>query len=134
MLYLYVKDIHVSSLIIIIPSLQKHSTLPPEDNISPFSDNESPLPSVSEEEVARAIMTVSNVSEGGPDGLRPYHRKDLTEPSAGNGVKSLLIVLSLFSSLVIQGKKVPTFICQEQKLQFNVPDSTFTLYHRTCYF
>ena len=37
------------------------------------------------------------------------HLKDLTGPSAGNGGKSLLTALSLFSSLVIQGK-VPTTI------------------------
>ena len=92
--------------------LQKHPAPPPDNCIPPLPDNESTLLTISEEEVARsrAIRSFPNGSAGGPDGLRPQHlKKDLTGPSAGNGGKSLLTALSLFSSLVIQGK-VPTYI------------------------
>ena len=59
--------------------------------------------------MARAIRSFPNGFAGGPDGIRPQYLKDLTGSSAGNGGKSLLTALSLFSSLVIQGK-VPTSI------------------------
>jgi len=62
---------------------------------------------VSEEVVAKAILSFPNGSAGGPDGLRPQHLKDLTSASAERGGMELLRALTTFTNLVQKGNTPP---------------------------
>ena len=82
----------------------KHPPPHPDSFIPPLpQDPVAPTLSVSIDEVAKAIRSLPNGSAGGPDGLRPQHLKDLTDPSSEGGGHALLSALASFLSLVLSG-------------------------------
>ena len=62
---------------------------------------------VSPEEVARAIRSFPCGSEGGPDGLRPQHLKDMIGSEEEGGGSQLLRALTSFTNLILEGKASP---------------------------
>ena len=75
----------------------------PESAIPSPRDCSDLVLSVSAEDVAVAIRSFLNGSAGGPDGLRPEHLKDMTNPSCTKA-SPLLTALASFSTLVFEGK------------------------------
>ena len=59
---------------------------------------------VTEDKIAKAIYSFPSSSAGGPDGLRPWHLKDLTGPFAIGGGLALLAALAHFVKHVLKGK------------------------------
>ena len=58
---------------------------------------------VSEDQVAKAILSFPCGSAGGPDGLRPQHLKDMIGNSAQGGGPVLLQSLTSFVNHVLRG-------------------------------
>ena len=81
----------------------KHPFPHPDTQIPPLEEGFTLPTPVSEEVVAKTILSFPNGSAGGPDGLRPHHLKDLTSASAERGGKELLRALATFVNLVLKG-------------------------------
>ena len=84
---------------------QKHPHPHPASSIIPLPETTGLPPiTVSEEEIIHAIRSFPNDSAGGPDGLRPQHLKDMTDPITNGGAQALISALSRFVTVVLQGK------------------------------
>ena len=83
----------------------KHPAPHPDTNFPlPPKENEPQPPiAVTEQDVARAVLSFPRGSAGGPDGLLPQHLKDLISNSARAGGKKLLAALTAFTNLVLSG-------------------------------
>ena len=83
----------------------KHPAPHPDTNFPlPPQENEPQPPiAVTEQDVARAVLSFPRGSAGGPDGLLPQHLKDLISYSARAGGKKLLAALTAFTNLVLSG-------------------------------
>ena len=60
--------------------------------------------SLEAEIISKTIMSFPNGSSGGKDGLLSQHLKDLTGPSAGDGVVQLMKALEGLISLILKGR------------------------------
>ena len=63
---------------------------------------------VSEDQVAKAILSFPCGSVSGPDGLRPQHIKDMIGNSAQGGGPVLLQSLTSFVNHVLRGETAPS--------------------------
>ena len=90
---------HTSSLTSKHPPLHPNSIIPPPSDLSEFNAT-----SVSEELIARAILSFPNGSLGGPDGLRPQHLKDLIGFPAGEVGPALLRALTTLVNISLRVK------------------------------
>ena len=71
---------------------------------SPPTDSDSPSLTVTEDQVRRAILSMSTGSSGGLDGVRPLHLRQLTATESMEAGKRLLTALTSLCNLVLAGK------------------------------
>ncbi|CAK1600345.1 unnamed protein product [Parnassius mnemosyne] len=89
---------------------QKHPSVKPSQGLPlPPKTSMQPL-QISEKDTVEAIMSFSNGSAGGIDGITPQHLKDLVSASAGNAGGVLLKDITKLCNFMLSGNVNPNFI------------------------
>ncbi|CAK1589334.1 unnamed protein product [Parnassius mnemosyne] len=89
---------------------QKHPSVKPSQGLPlPPKTSMQPL-QISEKDTLEAIMSFSNGSAGGIDGITPQHLKDLVSASAGDAGGVLLKDITKLCNFMLSGNVNPNFI------------------------